>query len=132
MEKIISGISIAIGAFSGIVTIIQWFIPGISLYWKINITILFICFVLLIAIVLLSMKLKKLRKLSAEFKNKLQIAEKNRKGLEQNIQEYQHSDNILRDILQQIDILFYVANLVNSDEKILRIYEYIQKLKNRL
>ena len=132
MEKIISGISIAIGAFSGIVTIIQWFIPGISLYWKINITILFICFVLLIAIVLLSMKLKKLRKLSAEFKNKLQIAEKNRKGLEQNIQEYQHSDNILRDILQQIDILFYVDNLVNSDEKILRIYEYIQKLKNRL
>lgn len=65
-------------------------------------------------------------------KKELRQSNKNRKGLEQNIKEYQHSNAVMNDIIQQIENLFYVSTLNDTNDKIIYIYEFLQKLKNRL
>ena len=119
MKNILSNILTLISILSGITGILSWLIPNLSLHQKI-----YICMIVILIIKLL-IKYKKVKK-------ELRQSNKNRKGLEQNIKEYQHSNAVMNDIIQQIENLFYVSTLNDTNDKIIYIYEFLQKLKNRL
>ena len=121
MKNILSNILTLISILSGITGILSWLIPNLSLHQKIYICMIVILIILIIFNIKLLIKYKKVKK-------ELRQSNKNRKGLEQNIKEYQHSN----DIIQQIENLFYVSTLNDTNDKIIYIYEFLQKLKNRL
>ena len=122
MKNILSNILTLISILSGITGILSWLIPNLSLHQKI-----YICMIVILIIfnIKLLIKYKKVKK-------ELRQSNKNRKGLEQNIKEYQHSNAVMNDIIQQIENLFYVSTLNDTNDKIIYIYEFLQKLKNRL
>ena len=117
MKNILSNILTLISILSGITGILSWLIPNLSLHQKI-----YICMIVILIILIIFKKVKK----------ELRQSDKNRKGLEQNIKEYQHSNAVMNDIIQQIENLFYVSTLNDTNDKIIYIYEFLQKLKNRL
>ena len=121
MKNILSNILTLISILSGITGILSWLI----LHQKIYICMIVILIILIIFNIKLLIKYKKVKK-------ELRQSNKNRKGLEQNIKEYQHSNAVMNDIIQQIENLFYVSTLNDTNDKIIYIYEFLQKLKNRL
>lgn len=125
MKNILSNILTLISILSGITGILSWLIPNLSLHQKIYICVIVILIILIIFNIKLLIKYKKVKK-------ELRQSNKNRKGLEQNIKEYQHSNAVMNDIIQQIENLFYVSTLNDTNDKIIYIYEFLQKLKNRL
>ena len=123
MKNILSNILTLISILSGITGILSWLIPNLSLHQKIYICMIVILIILIIFNIKLLIKYKKVKK-------ELRQSNKNRKGLEQNIKEYQHSNAVMNDIIQQIENLFYVSTLNDTNDKIIYIYEFLQKLKN--
>ena len=83
MKNILSNILTLISILSGITGILSWLIPNLSLHQKIYICMIVILIILIIFNIKLLIKYKKVKK-------ELRQSNKNRKGLEQNIKEYQH------------------------------------------
>ena len=115
MKNILSNILTLISILSGITGILSWLIPNLSLHQKIYICMIVILIILIIFNIKLLIKYKKVKK-------ELRQSNKNRKGLEQNIKEYQHSNAVMNDIIQQIENLFYVSTLNYTNDKIIYIY----------
>lgn len=97
MKNILSNILTLISILSGITGILSWLIPNLSLHQKIYICMIVILIILIIFNIKLLIKYKKVKK-------ELRQSNKNRKGLEQNIKEYQHSNAVMNDIIQQMKI----------------------------
>ena len=118
MKNILSNILTLISILSGITGILSWLIPNLSLHQKIYICMIVILIILIIFNIKLLIKYKKVKK---------ELRQSNK-----NIKEYQHSNAVMNDIIQQIENLFYVSTLNDTNDKIIYIYEFLQKLKNRL
>ena len=120
MKNILSNILTLISILSGITGILSWLIPNLSLHQKIYICMIVILIILIIFNIKLLIKYKKVKK-------ELRQSNKNRKGLEQNIKEYQHSNAVMNDIIQQIENYFMFQLLMIQ---MIKLYIFMSFCKN--